>query len=284
MYALALLARRQKKAIGVPGDSDAGIYSCLQQRDAARQTGIVKSCAPTTGAGSMQRSNAARRHGRCGRMAAARPPTRSLTSVRRAYPGKRCCIVARTPARAFATASGDDRTKEKEPSRWEKLQQLFREHGVAFGALYVGANVVTFVPIFGALTIGGVDGPELILWAADQLEITYDLSFVETIHKDLVNAFIVLSLWVEPVRLPAASGTAREPLVEGAAWWCGACGVAVAELRSGAASQKREAAAATASWGVGSLCMSVLVDHFAGSVHVVYFDAGFAQALPNICS
>ena len=139
------------------------------------------------------------------RTAAARPPPRSLTSVRRAYQGSRCCIVARTPARAFATASDDDRTKEKEPSRWEKLQQLFREHGVAFGALYVGANVVTFVPIFGALTFGGVDGPELILWAADRLEITYDLSFVETIHKDLVNAFIALELnaWVEPVRLPA---------------------------------------------------------------------------------
>lgn len=139
------------------------------------------------------------------RTAAVRPPPRSLTSVRRAYQGKRCCIVARTPARAFATASGDDRAKEKEPSRWEKLQQLFREHGVAFGALYVGANVVTFIPIFGALTFGGVDGPELILWAADRLEITYDLSFVETIHKDLVNAFIALELnaWVEPVRLPA---------------------------------------------------------------------------------
>ena len=138
------------------------------------------------------------------RMAAARPPPRSLTFVRRAYQGRRCCIVARTPARAFATAS-DDRTKEKEPSRWEKLQQLFREHGVAFGALYVGANVVTFVPIFGALTVGGVDGPELILWAADRLEITYDLSFINTIHKDLVNAFIALELnaWVEPVRLPA---------------------------------------------------------------------------------
>ena len=138
------------------------------------------------------------------RMAAARPPPRSLTSFRRAYQSRRC-IVARTPARAFATTSGNDRAKEKEPSRWEKLQQLFREHGVAFGALYVGANVVTFVPIFGALTFGGVDGPELILWAADQLELTYDLSFVETIHKDLVNAFIALELnaWVEPVRLPA---------------------------------------------------------------------------------
>ena len=131
------------------------------------------------------------------RTSAARPPPRSLTSVRRAYQaGSR---------RSLATASGDDRTKEKEPSRWEKLQQLFREHGVAFGALYVGANVVTFIPIFGALTFGGVDGPELILWAADQLELTYDLSFVETIHKDLVNAFIALELnaWVEPVRLPA---------------------------------------------------------------------------------
>ena len=125
---------------------------------------------------------------------AARPPPRSLTTGSRAF--------AQKPARAFATASDE---KEKEPSRWEKLQQLFREHGVAFGALYVGANVVTFVPIFGALTFGGVDGPELILWAADQLEITYDLSFVETIHKDLVNAFIALELnaWVEPVRLPA---------------------------------------------------------------------------------
>ncbi|CAH0377901.1 unnamed protein product [Pelagomonas calceolata] len=128
---------------------------------------------------------------------AARPSPRSLTTGSRAF--------AQKPARAFATASGDDRTKEKEPSRWEKLQQLFREHGVAFGALYVGANVVTFIPIFGALTIGGVDGPELILWAADQLEITYDLSFINTIHKDLVNAFIALELnaWVEPVRLPA---------------------------------------------------------------------------------
>jgi hypothetical protein len=127
---------------------------------------------------------------------ATRLPPRSLTTGSRAFAG--------SPARAFATAS-DNRTKEKEPSRWEKLQQLFREHGLAFGALYVGANVVTFVPIFGALTFGGVDGPELILWAADQLEITYDLSFVETIHKDLVNAFIALELnaWVEPVRLPA---------------------------------------------------------------------------------
>ena len=129
------------------------------------------------------------------RTSAARPPPRSLTTVSRAF--------AQKPARAFATASGDE--KEKEPSRWEKLQQLFREHGVAFGALYVGANVVTFVPIFGALTFGGVDGPELILWAADRLEITYDLSFINTIHKDLVNAFIALELnaWVEPVRLPA---------------------------------------------------------------------------------
>ena len=128
---------------------------------------------------------------------AARPSPRSLTTGSRAF--------AQKPARAFATASGDDRAKEKEPSRWEKLQQLFREHGVAFGALYVGANVVTFIPIFGALTIGGVDGPELILWAADRLEITYDLSFINTIHKDLVNAFIALELnaWVEPVRLPA---------------------------------------------------------------------------------
>ena len=138
--------------------------------------------------------------GACSRTAAAhtsarRPPPRSLTTGSRAF--------AQKPARAFATASGDE--KEKEPSRWEKLQQLFREHGVAFGALYVGANVVTFVPIFGALTIGGVDGPELILWAADRLEITYDLSFINTIHKDLVNAFIALELnaWVEPVRLPA---------------------------------------------------------------------------------
>ena len=129
------------------------------------------------------------------RTSAARPSPRSRTTGSRAF--------AQKPARAFATASGDE--KEKEPSRWEKLQQLFREHGVAFGALYVGANVVTFVPIFGALTFGGVDGPELILWAADRLEISYDLSFINTIHKDLVNAFIALELnaWVEPVRLPA---------------------------------------------------------------------------------
>ena len=141
------------------------------------------------------------------RRSAARPPPRSINTycASQAFARSRLSVAVQTPARAFATASGDDRTKEKEPSRWEKLQQLFREHGVAFGALYVGANVVTFIPIFGALTIGGVDGPELILWAADQLEITYDLSFVNTIHKDLVNAFIALELnaWVEPVRLPA---------------------------------------------------------------------------------
>ena len=142
------------------------------------------------------------------RAIAARPPSRRIATdycTSQAFARSRLGVAVQTPARAFATASGDDRTKEMEPSRWEKLQQLFREHGVAFGALYVGANVVTFIPIFGALTIGGVDGPELILWAADQLEITYDLSFVETIHKDLVNAFIALELnaWVEPVRLPA---------------------------------------------------------------------------------
>ena len=139
---------------------------------------------------------AASRRARTSAAHTTRLPPRSLTTVSRAISGSR--------ARAFATAS-DDRAKEKEPSRWEKLQQLFREHGVAFGALYVGANVVTFVPIFGALTLGGVDGPELILWAADRLEITYDLSFINTIHKDLVNAFIALELnaWVEPVRLPA---------------------------------------------------------------------------------
>ena len=142
------------------------------------------------------------------RTAAARPPPRRIATnycTSQVFARSRLGVAVQTPARAFATASGDDRTKEKEPSRWEKLQQLFREHGVAFGALYVGANVVTFIPIFGALTIGGVDGPELILWAADQLEITYDLSFINTIHKDLVNAFIALELnaWVEPVRLPA---------------------------------------------------------------------------------
>jgi len=145
--------------------------------------------------------------GACSRTSAAhasatRLPPRSITSVHRAYQaGSRRSLAVQT--RAFATTSSD--TKEKEPSRWEKLQQLFREHGVAFGALYVGANVVTFIPIFGALTVGGVDGPELILWAADRLEITYDLSFINTIHKDLVNAFIALELnaWVEPVRLPA---------------------------------------------------------------------------------
>ena len=135
-----------------------------------------------------------------GATSAARLP-RSFTTVSQTFAGSRRRI-AQTPARAFATTSD---TKEKEPSRWGKLQQLFREHGVAFGVLYVGANVVTCVPIFGALTFGGVDGPELILWAADRLEITYDLSFINTIHKDLVNAFIALELnaWVEPVRLPA---------------------------------------------------------------------------------
>jgi len=160
----------------------------------ARNASLRVRALSTTGAGNYARAMTASRAATAvaARTAAARPPPRSLTSVRRAY-----------QTRAFATASGDE--KEKEPSRWEKLQQLFREHGVAFGALYVGANVVTFVPIFGALTFGGVDGPELILWAADRLEITYDLSFINTIHKDLVNAFIALELnaWVEPVRLPA---------------------------------------------------------------------------------
>ena len=163
----------------------------------ARNASLRVRALSTTGAGNYARAMTASRAATAvaARTSAARPPPRSLTTVSRAF--------AQKPARAFATASGDE--KEKEPSRWEKLQQLFREHGVAFGALYVGANVVTFVPIFGALTFGGVDGPELILWAADRLEITYDLSFINTIHKDLVNAFIALELnaWVEPVRLPA---------------------------------------------------------------------------------
>ena len=157
--------------------------SLLRANARAHSSIIAGACSPAA-ASRRARTSAAR-------------PARSLTTGSRAFAG--------SPARAFATASGDDRAKEKEPSRWEKLQQLFREHGVAFGALYVGANVVTFIPIFGALTVGGVDGPELILWAADRLEITYDLSFINTIHKDLVNAFIALELnaWVEPVRLPA---------------------------------------------------------------------------------
>jgi len=110
--------------------------------------------------------------------------------------------VAHPPARAFATL--DDKHTKKEPTRWEKLKTLWREHGLAFGTLYVGANVATFVPIFGALTVGGVDGPELILWAVDRFEITYDLSWLETIDKDLVNAFIALELnaWGDVVRLP----------------------------------------------------------------------------------
>ena len=161
----------------------------------ARNASLRVRALSTTGSSYARASRAAT--GIAARTFAARPPPRSLTTVSRAF--------AQKPVRAFATTSGDDRAKEKEPSRWEKLQQLFREHGVAFGVLYVGANVVTFIPIFGALTFGGVDGPELILWAADRLEITYDLSFINTIHKDLVNAFIALELnaWVEPVRLPA---------------------------------------------------------------------------------
>ena len=161
----------------------------------ARNASLRARALSTTAAGSYARAMSARATAVAARRTAARPPPRSRTTGSRAF--------AQKPARALATASGDE--KEKEPSRWEKLQQLFREHGVAFGALYVGANVVTFIPIFGALTIGGVDGPELILWAADRLEITYDLSFINTIHKDLVNAFIALELnaWVEPVRLPA---------------------------------------------------------------------------------
>lgn len=134
---------------------------------------------------------------------AARPPPRSLATVHCAARASATrSRVAHPPARAFATLD-EDRPK-KEPTRWENLKTLWREHGLAFGALYVGANVATFVPIFGALTVGGVDGPELILWAVDRFEITYDLSWLETINKDLVNAFIALEMnaWGDVVRLP----------------------------------------------------------------------------------
>lgn len=96
--------------------------------------------------------------------------------------------------------------KEKEPSRWEKIRSLFKEHGVAFAAVYCGAYTVTLVPIMGALTVGGVDGIELVLWGAEKMQIPYDLSWLSNgvLSKDLVNAFIALELngWVEPVRLP----------------------------------------------------------------------------------
>ena len=58
----------------------------------------------------------------------------------------------------------------------------------------------------GALTVGGVDGPELVLWGAEQLRIPYDLAWIQDgpLSKDLINAFIAMELngWIEFARLP----------------------------------------------------------------------------------
>ena len=95
------------------------------------------------------------------------------------------------PCRGLATAGGEgDKKPAPEPSKWEKIRTLFREHGVAFAGVYTVAYTATFVPLMGALTVGGVDGPELVLWGAEQLRIPYDLTWIQDgpLSKDLINA------------------------------------------------------------------------------------------------
>ena len=108
--------------------------------------------------------------------------------------------------RGLATQQKGKEKEEKELSKFEKVKLLFREHGVAFAALYAGAYTVTLVPILAAITMGGVDGPELILWGAEKLGITYDMSWIKdgTFSKEFINAIIALELngWIEGVRLP----------------------------------------------------------------------------------
>jgi hypothetical protein len=111
------------------------------------------------------------------------------------------------PCRGLATAGGEgDKKPAPEPSKWEKIRTLFREHGVAFAGVYTVAYTATFVPLMGALTVGGVDGPELVLWGAEQLRIPYDLTWIQDgpLSKDLINAFIAMELngWIEFARLP----------------------------------------------------------------------------------
>lgn len=124
--------------------------------------------------------------------------------ARLAYESPRSVRSRGGSLRGLATQQKD----EKEPSRWERIRTLFREHGVAFAALYCGAYTATFVPLMAALTVGGVDGPELVLWGAEQMQLPYDLSWIQDggplSNKDLINAFIALELngWVEPLRLP----------------------------------------------------------------------------------
>ena len=122
--------------------------------------------------------------------------------ARLAYESPRSVRSRGGSLRGLATQQKD----EKEPSRWERIRTLFREHGVAFAALYCGAYTATFVPLMAALTVGGVDGPELVLWGAEQLRIPYDLTWIQDgpLSKDLINAFIAMELngWIEFARLP----------------------------------------------------------------------------------
>lgn len=149
----------------------------------------------------------------------ARPALRSAAHLRRGstLPRFRPAIVAggaapgeaekpprgRTPGgRSFATAKED----AKPLTGLARVRHLFKEHGVAFAALYCGGYTLTFVPIAAALTVGGVDGPDLLLQGAEYLEIPYDLTWLVDgrINKDLVNALIAMEInaWLEPVRLP----------------------------------------------------------------------------------
>mmetsp|Transcript_30154 Transcript_30154/g.104205 ORF Transcript_30154/g.104205 Transcript_30154/m.104205 type:complete len:171 (+) Transcript_30154:2218-2730(+) len=87
-----------------------------------------------------------------------------------------------------------------------KMRALIREHGFSFIALYTGGYFVTYVPIFAALQVGGVNGPELCISAAEWMQLSYDITWIRdsTISKELVNAFIAAELngWLEVVRLP----------------------------------------------------------------------------------
>ena len=94
---------------------------------------------------SLLRANTRAHSIRCRRLApaAARCSTYVGSTPAAAQPHHRFTSVCAgpRPERIRKSPSGrEDQEKGREPDS-EKLQQLFREHGVAFGALYVGANV-----------------------------------------------------------------------------------------------------------------------------------------------
>lgn len=81
---------------------------------------------------------------------------------------------------------------------------LIQEHGASFVAVYASANLVTLAPLFAALHLGGLDGPELLSQLATYVGIELPNWFHNDNSKLAVNGLIAFELngWLEPLRLP----------------------------------------------------------------------------------